>query len=205
MDGSALSCECLLMNSQGSEDSIRRSSKVQGLQDFTLLCYYFSLKCNISTIPGIASWFCTRLDKIQASFLLNLQPIFLLLSVSMLFPALSSSFHSSSSWLQLSSPSFSQPVSLTSLLACFPWLSTAVVVSAKPLFSSALLYKLAGCLSQAPALLMLADVSGRCLSPGHRAGSAGSFDSVHSTSAWMRSVSMRALAHSRSSDACSLN
>lgn len=111
MDGSALSCECLLMNSQGSEDSVRRSSKVQGLQDFTLLCCYFTLECNISTIPGIASWFCTPLDKIQASFLLNLQPIFLLLSVSMLFPALSPSFHSSSSWLQLSSPSFSQPVS----------------------------------------------------------------------------------------------
>lgn len=40
---------------------------------------------------------------------------------------------------------------LTSLLACFPWLSTAVALSAKPLFSSTLLYKLAGCLSQAPA------------------------------------------------------
>lgn len=54
---------------------------------------------------------------------------------------------------------------LTSLLACFPWLSTAVALSAKPLFSSTLLYKLAGCLSQAPAPLMRADVSGRCLSP----------------------------------------
>lgn len=74
---------------------------------------------------------------------------------------------------------------LTSLLACFPWLSTAVSLSAKPLFSSTLLYKLAGCLSQALALLMRADVSGRCLSPGQRAGSAGSFDSGHSTSIWI--------------------
>lgn len=75
---------------------------------------------------------------------------------------------------------------LTSLLACFPWLSTAVSLSAKPLFSSTLLYKLAGCLSQAPALLMRADVSGRCLSPGQRAGSPSSFDSGHSTSTWIR-------------------
>lgn len=95
---------------------------------------------------------------------------------------------------------------LTSLLACFPWLSTAVALSAKPLFSSTLLYKLAGCLSQAPALLMRTDVSGRCLSPGQRTGSPSSFDLGHSTSTWILAfLCARLLARSRSSDACSLN
>lgn len=36
-----------------------------------LLRCYFSIECKISEIPRIASGFCTRLDKIQASFLLN--------------------------------------------------------------------------------------------------------------------------------------
>lgn len=196
MDALALSCECLLMNGQGSEDSVRQSSRVQGLRDFALLCCYFSLECNISKMPGIASGFYSCLAKIQASFLLNPSPIFLLLSVSMLdnFPQsylpLFTPALLGSSFLHLLLVSLCL---LTSLLACFPWLSTAVALSAKPLFSSALFYKLAGCLSQAPALLMPADVSGNCLSPGQRAGSAGCFDSGHLTSAWMRGVFMRSL------------
>lgn len=41
---------CLLMNGQGSEDSIRRSRKVQGLSDGLWACCYFSRKCDISKI-----------------------------------------------------------------------------------------------------------------------------------------------------------
>lgn len=67
MDGSALSCECLLMNGQGLEDG----SQVRSLQHCPLLRCYFRLECKISEIPRIASGFCARLDKIQVSFLLN--------------------------------------------------------------------------------------------------------------------------------------
>lgn len=82
---------------------------------------------------------------------------------------------------QLSSPSFSPSVSLHISLGLVPLIKHSCRAHRKaPLFFT-LLYKLAGCLSQALALLILGDVSNCCLCLGHRAESAGSFDSGHST------------------------
>lgn len=178
---------CHVMSSD--EWSGLKGRQVRGPHRRLWVCCYFSLKHIPKKFPKFPLAFALISDTIWAYFFQIYHPFshFLKCFSAGYFPQ---------SYLPLFTPalfgsSFLHLLlfslcPLTSLLACFPWLSTAVALSAKPLFSSTLLYKLAGCLSQAPAPLMPPDVSGRCLSPGQRAGSAGSFDSGHSTSTWMR-------------------
>lgn len=197
MNSSALSCDVCWWMVRAQ----KTSGQVQSLHDGLWVCCSFSRKWDISR--DIPSRNCHWLLR---SFGENLS----------LFPhKLSSRFHTfryfnarcfPQSYLPLFTPALFGPsflhllwvglCPLTSLLACFPWLSTAVALSAKPLFSSTLLYKLAGCLSHAPALLMRADVSGPCLFPDQRAGSPSSFDSGHSTSTRIRAfLCTRLLVH----------